>query len=160
MAVMAVETVLAAAGPDGDHDAIMGAGRRPQVGVGVFCWRDGRFLMARRGRNFGTGLWSVPGGAQEHGESFEEAGIREVREETGLEVSGLTVAALTNDMAMPLGGEHWLTVWLHAARVEGEPAATAEATEFRWCTLDDLPRPLFQPHWSDLLNHPALGSAR
>jgi ADP-ribose pyrophosphatase YjhB (NUDIX family) len=138
----------------------MGTGLRPQVGVAVFCWREGRLLAQRRGLGFGTGCWSVPGGAQEHGETFEEAGIREVREETGLEVSGLTVAALTNDMAMPLGGEHWLTVWLHAARAEGEPVATAEATEFRWCTLGDLPHPLFQPHWGNLLNHVALGGIR
>ena len=136
------------------------AGRRPQVGVVVFCWRDGQFLMQRRARGFGAGCWSVPGGAQEHGETFEEAGIREVREETSLVVSGLALTAVTNDMAMPLGGEHWITVWLDARHVTGEPVISEECAEYRWATMGDLPAPLFQPHWDNLFSYMARRSAR
>jgi ADP-ribose pyrophosphatase YjhB (NUDIX family) len=42
--------------------------------------------MILRGHDPGRGLWSIPGGRIEPGESAEEAVVREVREETGLEV--------------------------------------------------------------------------
>ena len=56
------------------------------VGVGVVVWRDERFLLIRRGKAPNRGQWSLPGGAQHLGETVFEAGRREVREETGLDV--------------------------------------------------------------------------
>lgn len=47
----------------------------------------GRVLLVRRGRDPGRGLWSVPGGRVEPGESFSHAVVREVEEETGLAVA-------------------------------------------------------------------------
>jgi ADP-ribose pyrophosphatase YjhB (NUDIX family) len=46
----------------------------------------GRILLVKRGKPPGQGLWSVPGGRVEHGESDERAVERELREETGLSV--------------------------------------------------------------------------
>ena len=46
----------------------------------------GRLLMIRRGHAPHAGLWSLPGGRVEAGETAEQAIEREVREETGLEV--------------------------------------------------------------------------
>jgi 8-oxo-dGTP diphosphatase len=46
----------------------------------------GRLLLIRRGREPSRGLWSVPGGRVEAGETNEQAVEREVREETGLTV--------------------------------------------------------------------------
>ncbi len=59
--------------------------RIPCVGAVI---RDGtgRLLMILRGHDPGRGLWSIPGGRIEPGEAAEEAVVREVREETGLEV--------------------------------------------------------------------------
>lgn len=48
---------------------------------------EGRLLLIQRGHEPGKGLWSVPGGRVENGESDPEALVREVREETGLIVS-------------------------------------------------------------------------
>lgn len=59
--------------------------RRLAVGA-VVVSRDGRVLVIRRGKPPGLGNWSIPGGKVEPGESLAEAVVREVREETGLDV--------------------------------------------------------------------------
>ena len=59
---------------------------RPVVGVGVVVWRGASFLLVRRGREPNKGQWSIPGGAQQLGETVYAAGEREVLEETGLRV--------------------------------------------------------------------------
>jgi len=59
----------------------------PVVGVGAVIVHDGRILMVKRGTDPSMGLWSVPGGKVDPSESLSAAVEREVREETGLEVS-------------------------------------------------------------------------
>jgi len=60
---------------------------RPIVGVGVVVWHDDRVLLVRRGKPPRAGHWSLPGGAQQLGETVAEAARREVKEEVGLEVT-------------------------------------------------------------------------
>ncbi|MDQ1688884.1 MAG: 8-oxo-dGTP diphosphatase [Frankiaceae bacterium] len=62
-----------------------GSGRVACVG-GVAHDRAGRVLLVLRGRDPGAGLWSIPGGRVEAGETPEGAVAREMREETGLDV--------------------------------------------------------------------------
>ena len=59
---------------------------RPEVGVGAVAVHDGAVLLIRRGKGPAAGEWSVPGGHVEMGETLHEAIVREVLEETGLEV--------------------------------------------------------------------------
>ena len=64
------------------------AGRRVQVAVGVFVFDvAGYLLLVRRGRNPGKGLWTIPGGKVEFGETLTAACAREVTEETGLSIT-------------------------------------------------------------------------
>lgn len=60
--------------------------RRPILGVGVAVIREGKLLLIQRGRGHLAGRWAVPGGKVRLGETLEAAAVREVREETGLEV--------------------------------------------------------------------------
>jgi 8-oxo-dGTP diphosphatase len=62
------------------------AGRRIECVGAVVRDPTGRILLVRRGRPPGVGLWSIPGGKVEPGESLQEATRREVLEETALEV--------------------------------------------------------------------------
>jgi 8-oxo-dGTP diphosphatase len=59
---------------------------RPEVCVGAVVLRGDELLLVERGRGAAVGQWSVPGGRVEAGETLAQAVVREVREETGLEV--------------------------------------------------------------------------
>lgn len=59
---------------------------RPVVGVGGVIIENGRAVLIRRGSEPLKGQWSIPGGTLELGESLQEGVMRELREETGLEV--------------------------------------------------------------------------
>ena len=90
----------------------------------------GRLLLIRRGRAPSAGLWSVPGGRVEPGESAAEAAAREVREETGLDVR---VGALLATVEI---GDY-LVHDFAAEVVGGELRAGDDATDVRWCTFDE-----------------------
>src|SRR3989304_4831608 len=59
---------------------------QPRVAVGVVVVKNSSVLLVKRGREPSKGLWSVPGGLIELGETLEDAAQREVREETGINV--------------------------------------------------------------------------
>ncbi len=118
------------------------------VGVGAFIVSDDgrRVLLLRRKKPPEVGFWSIPGGAVEFGETFEEALKREVREETGLTIRILGLLSLT-DHIMPEEGTHWVTPQLEA-RVEGgtlENLEPAKHDALEWHSLDLLPKELTMP---------------
>ena len=123
----------------------------PRVGVGVFIFKDGKFLMGKRVGAHGSGSWSVPGGWLEYAESFQDAAIREVKEETGLTITNVRFGALTNNI---FADEqiHSLTVWMTSDWESGIPTILEpdKFVEQRWVSFDELPEPLFLP-WQELL---------
>ncbi len=124
----------------------------PKVGIGVFIFKDGKFLMGQRQGAHGADSWSIPGGHLEFGESPEETAIREVREETGLEIKNITFAAVTNDVFAE-ENKHYITIWVKSEWASGEPTIVEpdKFVEQRWVTFDELPEPLFLP-WEQLLS--------
>lgn len=121
------------------------------VGQAAIIMRDGKFLMLKRAGKHGGGTWSVPGGWQEVGETFEEAVKREVAEEVGCEIGNLRFGAVTNNY-FPEEGIHSISIFSLADWVSGEPQnlEPEKCEELRWVDFDSLPSPLFRP-WEELL---------
>lgn len=91
---------------------------------------SGRVLLVRRGHAPSQGLWSVPGGRIEPGETPEQAAAREVREETGLQVRVGRLLA-----TVEIGD--YLVHDFAADVVGGRMQAGDDASDVRWCSLDD-----------------------
>src|ERR1700683_4891473 len=101
----------------------------PCVGA-IITDAAGRLLLIRRGHEPGLGLWSVPGGRVETGETDEQAVVREVMEETGLEVG---VGRLVGAVRRPAPGGAVFDIRDYAATVTGGTlAAGDDADEARW----------------------------
>jgi 8-oxo-dGTP diphosphatase len=114
------------------------AGRRiPCVGA-VIKDRDGRLLLIKRGHEPGAGLWSLPGGRIEPGETHQQAVAREVLEETGLRVECRRLLG-TAELPGPAGAVIDVSDYL-AVVTGGELTAGDDAADARWVTAADLDR--------------------
>lgn len=106
----------------------------------VFADGEGRILLQRRRDN---GLWALPGGGMDVGESLPGAAVREVREETGLavEVTGL-VGTYTDPRHVIAydDGEvrRQFNVCFTARVVGGALAISEESTELRFVAPEDI----------------------
>jgi mutator protein MutT len=108
----------------------------PVVAVGAVVVDHDRLLLVRRGRAPALGLWSVPGGRVEHGETLVEAVVRELREETGLE----GVVGPLIDWGEHFEGEFHSVVFDFEVTLVGddEPVCGDDAAEVRWVDLPDV----------------------
>jgi ADP-ribose pyrophosphatase YjhB (NUDIX family) len=114
---------------------------RPIVGIGVVLWRDNAVLLVRRGRAPWMGQWSLPGGAQELGETAEAAARRELAEETGLQAGPLALVAHVDSIDREADGRiryHYTILDFCGRWQSGEPVAGDDVTEAVFAPDDRL----------------------
>ena len=106
----------------------------PRVAVGAVIVDEGRVLLVRRGTEPMMGHWSLPGGLVELGEKLLDAVVREVKEETGLEVEPLELVELINRVLRQ--GErvqyHYVIADYLCRVTGGVLRASSDAEEVRW----------------------------
>jgi len=106
--------------------------------------QDGRILLQRRTDN---GMWALPGGVQEFGESLAGCGIRETREETGIDVEIVGIVGTYTNPGHVFAyddGEvrQEFSICLLGRPVGGQLRVSDESTEVAWFTpaeVDELP---------------------
>ncbi len=114
---------------------------QPQVAVGAVALRYGEeILLVRRGRGPGAGLWSVPGGRVQFGEDLHEAVVREVREETELEVVVERFLGWVERIGDDPEPYHYviLDFLVDVYDPSVDPVAGDDAEDVRWVHFDDL----------------------
>lgn len=137
-------------------------GSRPLIMAGacVIVEKEGMILLQKRTDN---GLWGLPGGALEPGESMEQVARRELLEETGLVAGALELMAVFSGDGLyyqyPNGDEVHNVITAYCCReAHGEPFADGEeGSELRFFLLDELPpanerNPADRPALNDYLN--------
>lgn len=111
----------------------------------------GKVLVIRRGHEPFKGAWCLPGGKVDPGETVEEAGIREVAEETGLQVTIERVVGIYSTPERDPRG-HYVSIVLMAHTVQQVPHVTQEALELEWAEPAE-PREMAFDHARILADH-------
>jgi 8-oxo-dGTP diphosphatase len=111
----------------------------PSIGVGgVLFNRHRQVLLIKRDQPPAQGLWSIPGGRLEPGESLAEACRREFQEETNLDVEVKHIVAVVERR---LEGFHYVIIDFCVQLIdEGKclPVAQSDVAEAKWVYLDEL----------------------
>jgi len=115
----------------------------PRVGIGIILARGEEVLLIKRGRPPALGAWSLPGGAQELGETAEAAARRELLEETGLTCGALTLVAHVDSIHRDEVGRiqyHYTILDFCARYISGEAVAGGDVSEVSWVRAEDFDR--------------------
>jgi 8-oxo-dGTP diphosphatase len=117
---------------------------RPIVAVSAAIFRDfrdRRVLIVRRARPPAHGLYTLPGGVVELGETLQQAVIREIREETGLAIEPVVLAGYREAIVRDGAGRierHFVILPFAARLLGGELSLNEELAEARWLTPSEL----------------------
>lgn len=114
---------------------------QPTVGVGALIISKGKILLEKRGNEPGRGKWSIPGGLIELGERAEQTVIREVKEETDLEVEKPELIDVVDNVVRDERGEikyHFVIIDYLVKLKEGIAKAASDAEELKWVALNDV----------------------
>ncbi|MEM3597194.1 MAG: NUDIX hydrolase [Candidatus Bathyarchaeia archaeon] len=115
--------------------------KQPVVGVGAVIIQNGKILLEKRKSEPGRGKWSIPGGLVELGESVSQTVVREVAEETGLEVYEPELIDIVDNVVRDENGEvkyHFVIIDFFVKLKGGELKAQSDAEELRWVPLSEV----------------------
>ena len=128
-----------------------GAQQFPKLGASACVWRDGHVLLVERAKP-PLGLWSLPGGHVEAGETALDAARRELTEETGITAT-LTAfvgfyEVIRHDSSGTLAAHYAIACYTGLAE-EGEAVAASDARALRWVLPGDICRLPLAPNVKD-----------
>jgi 8-oxo-dGTP diphosphatase len=113
----------------------------PQLGVGAIVCHQDRVLLVQRGRPPSEGLWSIPGGKVQPGESLQDAAEREILEETGIVIRVGELAYHFEFIERDDQGAiryHYVVLDYYGEYVSGKPCAGDDASDARWVRFDEM----------------------
>jgi ADP-ribose pyrophosphatase YjhB (NUDIX family) len=109
--------------------------QRPYLAVSAAIIRDGKVLVVRRARNPALGIYTLPGGGVETGETLMQAVTREVREETSMDIEPVALAGHREAIVRDAKGRverHFVILCFAARWLSGEPVLNEELDDARW----------------------------
>ena len=122
-------------------DAVITPPKWPKAAASAVIFRDGDVLLVERGKPPVSGVWSLPGGHIEPGESARDAAQREILEETGVSVELLGLADVHDVIIKDRSGAltaHYLLAVFYGRWLAGEPEAATDCRDARFVALEDV----------------------
>src|SRR5579863_1018728 len=113
----------------------------PLVGVGAIIIERDRVVLVKRGQAPLQGQWSIPGGMLEVGETLRQAVVREVLEETGLQIEAGELLGVFDRIVRDADERtlyHYVLIDFLCRRIAGEPQAGCDAAAARWFTRGEI----------------------
>ena len=113
----------------------------PVVGVGAVILEGDKILLEKRKNSPGKGKWAIPGGLVELGEKVEQAVIREVKEETVLEVYEPRLVDVINYISFDEKGGviyHYVILDYLVTVKSGIPKAASDADALKWVPFNEV----------------------
>ena len=114
---------------------------KPELAVSAAIFRDGRLLLVRRAGAPSMGLWTLPGGRVEVGETLVEAIQREVMEETTLSIHVVGLAGYREVILKEVVGDrgrHFVILPFATRYVSGDVTLNDELGDARWVEIDEI----------------------
>jgi len=113
----------------------------PQVAVGAVIFYQDRVLLVKRSNHPAKGMWAVPGGKIRAGETMQHALVREIKEETGLDITVGNIVyvfdVITRDEKDKLSF-HYVIIDFLCEMKGGKLQAGDDAREVRWVSAAEL----------------------
>lgn len=111
-----------------------------RLGASIAVFKGDAVLLVERGQSPFRGLWSLPGGSIEQGETPREAALRELREETGIEVEIYGLLDTVDFAVTDEGGSTvtWRLAMFYGRYLGGSPKPGSDAAGVGWVRLEDL----------------------
>ncbi len=109
----------------------------PKVAVVVILTDGDKLLLGKRVMDPRRGYWAAPGGYVDADEDPHEAALREVKEETGLDVALHQIVTIHPALSYPNGAT--FVIFYRGEILSGTPVAADDVEELGWFALDDLP---------------------
>ncbi len=116
---------------------------QPIVGVGAVIIRDGRILLVKRGSEPGKNKWSIPGGLVELGETVRSTIVREVKEESSLDVEVHSLIDVVDNLVPDEKGRllyHFIILDFFASLKGGIPRAGSDVLDVKWVPFEEIDR--------------------
>jgi len=122
-----------------------------KVGIGVMIKDENKILLGHRSANredtggiFEPDTWTLPGGKQEYDETVEETAIREIKEETNLDIKNPEVFSVSDDFQPD---RHFVTIEMITEEYSGELKIMEPTKEddWQWFDLNNLPKNIYSP---------------
>lgn len=113
----------------------------PKLGASACVWRDGRVLVVQRGKPPLVGIWSLPGGTVEPGETAIAAAARELGEETGVTAQLTHLVDLVDIIRHGPDGAlafHYAIACYTGHWISGQPIAASDARDARFISVSEL----------------------
>ena len=127
---------------------------RPIAAVSIACWRGDEVLLVQRGRPPLVGLWSLPGGRIEWGETAREAALRELAEETAVAAEIVGLVDVVDQIGRDDDGtvaRHFVLAAYVARWIAGEPVPGDDAAATAWCRPEALARYETTPRLAEVI---------